>query len=390
VVANATAAQEAGAVVKTYAEVVEFLKVGSAVVGVLARDTRTGVETEYRGSVTFNATGPWLMGLCAKAGVTSLKIRPSKGVHLVLDRRFSNVAIIAPAIDGRMIFIIPHENVSLIGTTDDDYFGDPDRIPITTDEVEYLLGGIERVLPDVRKARVIRAFAALRPTLYSYGKMEDDLSRDHRIYDHGKLDQVHGLFSIAGGKLAAYRIMCEEAVDKVLERLGMPKQESKTHATFLPGGEETPGAAALAEEYGMAEHPVARLVYKHGARARAILERTLADPAAKTIVCPCEGVTRAEIEHVVQNEWATTLSDVCRRTRLGMGPCQGCQCLVSAADVLAAERKLTGEQYKAAVKEFYEERFKGRRPVESGDSLAQEELNYAIHVCVGNLDTLIG
>lgn len=390
VVANAVAAKEAGAVIKTYTEVIDFLKSGSSVIGVLARDTRTGEETEYYAPVTFNATGPWLMQLCERAGVKSVRIRPSKGVHLVLDRRFSNVGILTPAIDGRSIFIIPHENVSLIGTTDDDYFGDPDHIPITQDEVEYLLTGIAHILPDVRKARIVRAFAALRPTLYAYGKLEDDLSRDHRIYDHTELDGVGGLLSIGGGKLAAYRIMCEEAVDKIFEKLGRQPVATRTHIVALPGGNEAVDVPAIAKEYRISLFAAERLVFKQGARARAVLDRTEIEPTTKEIICACEAVTRAEIEYVIEHEWVKTPSDLCRRTRLGMGPCQGCNCAVSAAEIVSDKLGYEIAQRKAAVKEFYTERFKGRRPVESGDSLVQEELAYALHVGVANFDGLIG
>src|SRR5207253_2519021 len=165
----------------------------------------TRLTDEVRARVVFNAGGPWAPRIAALAGV-EVKIRPSKGVHVTLDRRLSNYGIICKAIDGRDVFVMPHEDSSIIGTTDDDFYGDPDDLFVTQDEVQYLLQAVEHTFPAVRKARVLRAWAGIRPTLYAYGPLEDALSRDHAIYDHEK-DGAPGFFSIVGGKLASFRAM---------------------------------------------------------------------------------------------------------------------------------------------------------------------------------------
>ena len=72
------------------------------------------------------------------------------------------------------------QNVSILGTTDDDYYGDLDDVRATSEEVRYLVQGVARVFPSVRTARAIGTYAGVRPTLYAYGPNEDALSRDHR------------------------------------------------------------------------------------------------------------------------------------------------------------------------------------------------------------------
>ena len=108
---------------------------------VIARNLLTGEESEYRCHILCNATGPWAPKLAALAGVT-IRLRPAKGIHLVLDRRITNVAVTSQCIDGREIFIMPYENTSILGTTDDDYYGDMDNLTVSRDEVQYLLEGI--------------------------------------------------------------------------------------------------------------------------------------------------------------------------------------------------------------------------------------------------------
>src|SRR5207249_1688150 len=160
-----------------------------------------------------NAGGPWAPKIAALAGVP-LRIRPGKGVHLTLDRRLSNYGILCKAIDGRDVFVMPHEDSSIIGITDDDFYGDPDDLQVSEDEVQYLFQAVERAFLVVRQARVLCAWAGVRPTIFKWGPLEDRLSRDHEIRDHEQ-DGASGFFSIVGGKLASFRIMSEEAVDLV-------------------------------------------------------------------------------------------------------------------------------------------------------------------------------
>ncbi len=356
------------------------------VVGARLRNTLTGEHEEIRARIVFNAGGPWSPQV-ARMAYANVKLRPAKGVHLVFDRRLSNVAITAETIDGRSIFVLPYENTSLVGTTDDDYYGDLDNVTVTRDEVQYLLEGIERVFPSIRRERIIRAFAGVRPTLYEWRKIEDELSREHKVFDHEETDGIKGLLSIAGGKLASYRMMSEHATDVICRKLGI-NEKCRTHLRPLPGGESEVDIREAAREHGTPAYVIQRLYQRYGSEYSKVLAEG-PPGSANAIVCQCESVTEAEIRYVVRHEWARTLDDVRRRTRLGAGPCQGHRCTLAAACILGEELHLGPDELSSVAMEFLQERWKGKVPVLSGLQLAQEEINRATHFLSANIEEML-
>jgi len=381
---NALSAFEHGAEVRNHTEVVKILKEGNRVAGLQLKDVFTGSVSEARARMVFNAAGPWVPKVARMAGV-EVPLRPAKGIHISFDRQFVNSAILAKAIDGRSIFLMPHQNETILGTTDDDYFGDPDSLGITEDEVEYLLEGIEQVFPDIRQARRLRAWAGIRPTLCERGKYEDDLTREHEVFDHEARDGLPGFLSIAGGKLASYRLMSQEAVDKVCEKLGH-RAACKTHEVPLPGSEQRLNIQDLAQKHGIPLYVMNSLAQRHGSRALEILELMETRGEHKNIICDCEPVLEAEIRYVIRKQWARTLDDVKRRTRYSLGPCEGSRCLLLGAQVLGEELGLPAREVFASAAEFLQLKWQGRRVVLDRFQLQQEELQQAQYLNVACLD----
>ena len=186
--ANAIDAVEHGASVLVHTTVDRILREGpqGAVTGVTFRDRLTGRTGSIRASIVVNATGAWgpvtasLAGLPARAAA----VRPGKGIHVVFDRRLSNHAVSVTTIDNRLVFVEPWQNVSVLGTTDTDFYGDLDCVHATADEVRYLVQAVARVMPSIRTARIIGTFAGVRPTLHAWGPIPDALSRENEIVDH--------------------------------------------------------------------------------------------------------------------------------------------------------------------------------------------------------------
>jgi len=382
--ANAVSARRHGATIRNYVRVTGFLRGrDGAVRGVIVRDEATGAEQAFEARAVILACGPWTPQVAALAGV-EVKLRPGKGVHLTLDRRVSNYGVICKTVDGRDIFVMPHEQTSIVGTTDDDFYGDPDHLEVTEDEVAYLWQAATRSLPSVAYARILRAWAGVRPTLFEYGKLEDELSREHAIHDH-RADGAPGLLSIVGGKLASYRIMSEEAVDAVERVLGAPHRPCRTHLEPLPGGERHPDVAALARQYRLPQIVVERMAYRHGAEAQAICELAARAPHLRTPICRCEQVIAAELIWSIRNEEGRRLADLRRRNRLAMGPCQGMDCAAAAAAVLAREANLAPAAQRRELVDLLQLRWKGHRPVLGGVGMAQAELTRAIHLATGAL-----
>jgi glycerol-3-phosphate dehydrogenase len=380
---NALSAEAHGAEVRTWTEATRLLRDGGRVAGVAWRDRVDGAHGEALAGAVLNATGAWSPQWGRSNGV-QVPMRPGKGVHLSLDRRFSNYGIICKAVDGRQMFVMPHEQESIVGTTDDDCYGDPDDLEATADEVAYLLEGVESLVPAIRGARVTRAWTGVRTTLYAYGATEDALSREHQVLDHAG-EGAAGLLSFVGGKLASYRAQSEEATDLLLDRLGRGALACRTHEAPLPGGEDVPDVRELAARHGVAEGAVARLVYRQGARARDVLRLADEDPRLKLAVCRDEGLLAAEVVWIARNEKLRRLQDLRRRCRLGLAGCGGLDCARLAAQLVAHELGWDAERLRAELHDLLEVNWRERRPVLDGWQLAEEELLRAVHRGLGGV-----
>lgn len=380
-VLNALAAQAHGAEVRTWTEAREVLREDGRVTGVRWLDALTGETGVARAPVVLNATGAWSPAFAARSGAT-VRMRPGKGVHLVLDRRLSDYAVICSAVDGRQMFAYPHEDETWIGTTDDDCWEDPDDLSATHDEVAYLLEGAASLLPAVRRARVARAFWALRTTLYQYGPNEDALSRDHELVDHAA-EGAAGLLSFVGGKLASYRAQAEEVTDRILATLGRSPVACRTHEVPLPGGEGPVDAAALAARHGVAAPVAARVAYRHGARATEVLRLCDEDPRLRLVLCRDAGLLAAEVVHCVRHELVRRLRDLRTRCRLAVGACGGLDCARTAAQLAGRELGWGAERVRSELADLLEAGWRERRSVLDGDQLAQEELLRGAHWGVG-------
>jgi glycerol-3-phosphate dehydrogenase len=372
-------AQNHGAEIQTYCEVIGFDRSDDGIRGVVYYNRITGQTKTSRTKLVVNAAGPWAHKI-AQNGGAKLELRLNKGAHVILDRRFVNVGITAKAVDGRWIYLFPHENTTLLGTTALDTWEDPDTLVATFDEIEYLLKSMETVIPSIREARIIRTMAGVRPLVAEWNMPEDDVTRGYEVVDH-----ENGMISFTGGKLVMCRHMAEAVTDLVAKKLGI-KTKCTTHQEPLPGNEDDVDIESLSEEYGVSMHALERLRVRRGTETIKILEMTKEHPEWKTTICTCEPIIEAEIRYSIRNEFPQTLNDLRRRLRLGTGPCQGTFCTYKAASILAEELDLHGDDFLVDILDFKAERWKGVRPSMRGEQLAQEELAQAMYACVGNLD----
>jgi glycerol-3-phosphate dehydrogenase len=377
-IANAVDAMERGAKIWVGRTVEKIeRKPSGEVAAVVWRDRQTGESGRLRASAVVNATGAWAPITASLSGLSPEKarVRPGKGIHLVYDRRLTNYAISATAIDGRQIFIEPWQNMSVIGTTDDDFYGDLDEVRATSEEVRYLVQGVAKVFPGVRAARIIGTYAGVRPTLHKFGKLEDALSRDHEIVDHAA-HGAPGLYSMIGGKLASYRLFAEEMTDELARRFGLGVKTA-THTSPLPGGDEPCDPFALAERLGIDAVAARRLVYRHGSRALRIEARIARRRRERVVVCACEPVLEAEVRHVIAHELAKNVGDVARRTRLGLGACGGMRCAARCGQIVAEERGLPPKEGLVMAARFLTRQAKTRACALGPEQARQEALAIA-------------
>ena len=367
VYANVQDAMAHGARALNHTRVTDLIRDGGKVIGVRYRGP-DGATSEARARVVVNATGPWSPEIGTMAGV-KVDLRPAKGIHIVYPHRISNFSISAESIDGRDLLMVAHAGFTLLGTTDDDFYGDLDSVDVQEDEVEYLLQGFERVFPAIRDYRPVRTTTGVRPTLFKWRRYEDELSRRYEVIDHSA-SGAEGFITIAGGKLSMYRLMAEETSDAVCRKLGH-EAPCTTATRPLPGNESDPEPASdLASRCGIPALAVVRLQGRHGSNA----EKVLDEGNTARILCRCEPVTESELVYAARHEQVGTLADAFRRVGVAAGPCAGAACILRAAEVVGRELGWSATQRFDAAREFVRGAWLGRAPVLPHAGWAQEEL----------------
>lgn len=206
-----------GAVAINYCQALDFAYSEEKIAGVRAVDILTNIEQQIKATVVVNAAGPWVDELReVNHSKKGKHLHLTKGVHIVVPREKFNVkqAIYFDVGDGRMIFGIPRDRTTYIGTTDTNYTGDKDDVRTSTDDAEYILNAVNATFPTVnlQLSDIESSWAGLRPLIHEEGKSASELSRKDEIFVSDT-----GLISIAGGKLTGYRKMAERIVDKVLK-----------------------------------------------------------------------------------------------------------------------------------------------------------------------------
>jgi glycerol-3-phosphate dehydrogenase len=260
-----------GGLVLTRSEVIEAIRnPDGAVHGVLVKDHESGEAHELRAHVVVNATGVWVDGVRERLGVEGHRLRPSRGAHIVLPSAklpLQVAVVVSSPADGRPVFLIPHPEGVLVGTTDLFHTGSLDDPRATRDEVSYLLGTVRARFPTagVSESDLVGAFAGLRPILDSDVEKPSEASREDDIWH----DQ--GMVSVAGGKLTTWRATAESAVDEILEHL--PEERASAAGPCLTAGTPLSGVAPpdlskrLVEGHGLEPAIAAAMARRLGSRA---------------------------------------------------------------------------------------------------------------------------
>lgn len=348
VLANARAAHRSGALVASYATVSAFEKAGGQLRGVQLDDAIDGRRLTVHARVIVNATGPWTDAVrrLDDPGAPPL-LRPTKGVHVAVPRqRIGNqgALTLTSPVDGRVMFILPWDDVTIVGTTDTDYADDPGAVTPAADDVTYLLRSANALFPDAHLALadVVAAWAGLRPLLRDGAEGSTAaVPREHRI-----VESAAGLVSIAGGKLTTYRAMAAELVDVVASKLHAVDgrhvpDRAPTDEQPLPGGEVADLGLLVRELVKeRVPEPVARhLVDTYGSEAMAVANLATRDPGLAEPLIAGAPILRAEVVHQARREMALSVADVMiRRTHLfHRHPGQGAEVTPIVAGLLASE-----------------------------------------------------
>jgi glycerol-3-phosphate dehydrogenase len=346
---NVLSAARHGARAFNYCEVEEFVPGRRGLDGVKVRDLLSGQVQAVRARAIVNCAGPWVDRLRAMAKVADRSprlLRTTKGIHCLLPR-MTERAVYLSARDERMIFVIPWHGFSLVGTTDTDFEGDPDRLWATREEVTYLLDEVAKVLPDKRVTfdNVAYTYAGVRPLSYEPGASAARVSREHKVIPEGP----DGRFlSVTGTKLTCFRSLAEDVGDRVMRLLGR-RAPSRTARTMLDGTDEAVGKIEarvwmdVSEEMattGLSRGTLRTLVETYGRAYPRVLELGRKLPDGLERLCPSNPEIVAQLHHAVREELAVSLQDVLlRRTGIGQSRCQGLDC---AEPIAARMAELAG------------------------------------------------
>ncbi|HER9787621.1 TPA: type 1 glycerol-3-phosphate oxidase [Streptococcus pyogenes] len=300
VIENIKRANRDGALIASHVKAEDFLLDDNGkIIGVKARDLLSDQEIIIKAKLVINTTGPWSDEIrqFSHMGQPIHQMRPTKGVHLVVDRQKLPVSqpvyVDTGLNDGRMVFVLPREEKTYFGTTDTDYTGDLQHPQVTQEDVDYLLGIVNNRFPNANLTinDIESSWAGLRPLLSgnsasdynggNSGKLSDD-SFDHLIdtvkayinhedsreavekaikqvetsTSEKELDpsavsrgssferDENGLFTLAGGKITDYRKMAEGALKVIIQVLkeDFGKSFKLINSTTYPvsGGEINP------------------------------------------------------------------------------------------------------------------------------------------------------
>ena len=274
-----------------------------------------GDGREERACVLVNAAGPWvsqvLSGVIAQNAPTCVRL--VKGSHIVTRKLFDGPeAFIFQNADGRVCFAIPYQqDFTLIGTTDDDYTGDPRTVAISPAEETYLLTAVNEYLrTEVTAADIVWRFAGVRPLRDDGASKAQEATRDYVLELHG----TPPVLSVFGGKITTYRRLAEAAMDRLASFFpGLPGAWT-AHAT-LPGGDfpwdgtDALTAGLLRRDPSLTAATARRLVHAYGTLAAYV-------PGGRDLGA---GLTEGEADWLVRNEYASTAEDILwRRTKLGL------------------------------------------------------------------------
>ncbi|MEB3102267.1 glycerol-3-phosphate dehydrogenase/oxidase [Ferviditalea candida] len=330
-----------GAGIVNYAKATDFLYEQGRAAGVRCTDERSGKSYEIRAQKIVNAAGPWVDLLRQKDGsLYGKKLLLTKGVHLVVDHSRLPIrqAVYFDVPDGRMIFAIPREGKTYIGTTDTVYEGPIESPGTTKYDRAYLIHAVNAMFPEagLKESDIESSWAGLRPLIGEEGKAPSEISRKDEIFM-----SASGLISIAGGKLTGFRKMAQKVVDSVAAQIkdeaGLGFPACSTDRIVISGGDKNgfptfEDCRAHLTERGMAigidRNTAERLVSLYGSNTEHIYREfenavhsagETSDEASvgRQERDPAACILRAEVRYCVEHEMAATATDFLAR-RTGM------------------------------------------------------------------------
>ena len=328
VVLNALDASERGASIQTRSKCIDMQRTEGHWL-VTVEDQLTKEQSKIKAKVLINASGPWADRVLKKLSPDqqTQNIRLVQGSHIIVPKLYQhNKCYIFQNTDQRIIFAIPYyEDFTLIGTTDQEYTGDPSKTKITQEEIDYLCISANHYFKNKISAEdVISTFSGVR-SLYNDGASSkaQEATRDYVLRVDNDRENEAAMINVFGGKITTYRRLAEAVMKKTTDLIGHKDTQQWTHTSPLPGGDFAIDdfkklCQQLKNQYNfLSKKEVIYFIRQYGTRAKDVLGE------AKSYQDLGEafghGLYQAEVLYLITKEWAITADDILwRRTKLGL------------------------------------------------------------------------
>lgn len=307
----------AGAAAVNYMEVTELISSNNRVSSLIMEDRESGKRLEVKASVIADMAGPWAGRLPGTQEKVKERSFLAKGVHLVMPSLpGSNAVLLSAKSDGRVFFLIPWYGTTMIGTTDTEYSGDPDKVSVEKEDVSYLLNAANGYLGEKAwsESEIMGSFAGLRVLPMTPGRSPSSVTREWKL-----VRPMDNLLVSLGGKLTSAREDSAIAVNRVMTILGKSTDGLSPTADrplpWCPGQEVDWKAEGRADciQAGIDEETAVWSTLRYGSTLPGLLSIIKRSPDLSGRITPDFPFCKGEIVHAAENEMALTLEDILRR-----------------------------------------------------------------------------
>ncbi|MEH3115282.1 glycerol-3-phosphate dehydrogenase/oxidase [Pedobacter terrae] len=332
----AQTAIEKGASLLNYTKVTGLLKSGDTVTGIETEDMITGSSAKYNGKIVVNATGVFVDDILHMNNPDTKKmVRPSQGIHIVLEKSFLNsesALMIPKTSDGRVLFAVPWHEHLLVGTTDTPLHEHSLEPRALKEEVDFIMDTAATYFRQKPTEKdILSVFSGLRPLAAPTNgdaNSTKEISRDHRL-----LVSAKGLITITGGKWTTYRLMAEETVNLAITHAGLKAKKCVTQNLSIHGNTNHSDSSHLAI-YGSDRIKIEALIKQN--------------PDLEKPLHPAFPFMEAEVVWSARNEMAETVEDILsRRLRILFIDAQAAKDMAPRVAALLCEELSTDEKWEA-------------------------------------------
>lgn len=318
-------AAEYGARVSNYAKI-EAFKYGAhnRITGVEVRDLFSGETKNVYADLIINCGGTWadkILNLAARKDISAHKVKRSEGIHIITGKIAGNHVVSLQRKDGGHLMIMPWRDHSLIGTTDKEYYGDPDEYKVSKESLEEVVKAVnENYGKSITLSDIKHAYGGLRPLVDDQTKGSYQTSRKYEVYDNAA-DGIEGMITIEGGKYTTSRSLADEVLKMISLKLNMTLSDPVSDNLYLSGCEIRDMKQFMIRQHlnytDFSKQTIEYVSRNYGTDSKIVFQIARDNPRFAEVISR-DGEILAEIVYAIKHESARTLRDIMLR-RTGTG-----------------------------------------------------------------------